>query len=152
MLDARAVLAARRAARRATAEDRPAFLGADRLPDSASARSMAAIMGSLLSVLPLVEAGKVKVLAVSNKQRAPLLPEIPTAIEAGFPDLAFEGLAGFFGSRDVPADRQNRIAADVRLLGGSRSGGAIGSWSGFVGGVADMCTFPLLEFAQPTPT
>jgi tripartite-type tricarboxylate transporter receptor subunit TctC len=74
------------------------------------------IMGALLSVLPLAEAGKVKVLAVSNKQRAPLLPEIPTAIEAGFPDLAFEGLAGFFGPRDAPADRLDRIAEDVRAV------------------------------------
>jgi len=74
------------------------------------------IMGALLSVLPLAEAGKVKVLAVSNKQRAPLLPEIPTAIEAGFPDLAFEVLAGFFGPRDAPADRLDRIAEDVRAV------------------------------------
>jgi hypothetical protein len=39
------------------------------------------------------------------------------------------------------------------LFGGSRSGGAIGSWSGF-GGLpgADMGTYLLLEFALPTPT
>jgi protein AaeX len=42
----------------------------------------------------------------------------------------------------------------IGLFGGSRSGGAIGSWSGFVGlpGVADMGTYLLLEFALPTPT
>jgi hypothetical protein len=42
----------------------------------------------------------------------------------------------------------------IGLLGGSRSGGAIGSWSGFVGlpGVADTGTYLLLEFALPMPT
>jgi tripartite-type tricarboxylate transporter receptor subunit TctC len=85
-----------------------------RHPDVAEGR-LDVFMGALHG-LPLAEAGKVKVLAVSNKQRAPLLPEIPTAIEAGFPDLAFEGLAGFFGPRDAPADRLDRIAEDVRAV------------------------------------
>jgi tripartite-type tricarboxylate transporter receptor subunit TctC len=70
----------------------------------------------LTSVLPLAQAGRVKLLAVTNRQRAPMAPEVPTAIEAGYPDLAFDGFAGFFGSRDMPADRQERIAADIRAV------------------------------------
>jgi tripartite-type tricarboxylate transporter receptor subunit TctC len=70
----------------------------------------------LTSVLPLAQAGRVKLLAVTNRQRAPMAPEVPTAIEAGYPDLAFDGFAGFFGSRDMPADRQKRIAADIRAV------------------------------------
>jgi tripartite-type tricarboxylate transporter receptor subunit TctC len=73
-------------------------------------------MPLLTSVLPLAQAGKVKLLAVTNERRAPIAPEVPTAIEAGFPELSFEGLAGFFGSRDMPVDRQERIAADIRAV------------------------------------
>jgi tripartite-type tricarboxylate transporter receptor subunit TctC len=73
-------------------------------------------MSSLTSVLPLAQAGKIRLLAVTNKQRAPMAPEVPTAIEAGFPELAVEGLAGFFGSREMPADRQDRVAADIRAV------------------------------------
>jgi hypothetical protein len=42
------------------------------------------------------------------------LAEVPTAIEAGYPQLSFDGLQGFFGPRDVPPERRERIAADVR--------------------------------------
>jgi tripartite-type tricarboxylate transporter receptor subunit TctC len=43
-------------------------------------------------VRPQVEAGKVKVLAVTNRERAPAIPDIPTATEAGYPSLQFDGL------------------------------------------------------------
>ena len=34
-----------------------------------------------------------------NKTRSPLAPNVPTAAESGYPDLAFDGVAGFFGWR-----------------------------------------------------
>lgn len=74
------------------------------------------MMSSLLTSLPLAQAGKVRLLAVTNKNRAAIAPEVPTAIEAGYSQLEFEGLQGFFGPRDMPAERQHRIAADVRAV------------------------------------
>jgi len=53
-------------------------------------------------------------LAVTNRHRIPLVAEVPTAIEAGYPQLSFDGLQGFFGPRDMPLERRERIAADVR--------------------------------------
>jgi tripartite-type tricarboxylate transporter receptor subunit TctC len=47
-----------------------------------------------------------------------LVPDVPTAIEAGFPELAFESLAGFFGPRDLSADLKDRVAADIRAVAG----------------------------------
>jgi tripartite-type tricarboxylate transporter receptor subunit TctC len=69
---------------------------------------------TLTSLLPFVQAGKVRLLAVTNKRRAPMAPELPTATEAGHPELEFEGLVGFFGWRDMPAVLRDRISADVR--------------------------------------
>jgi tripartite-type tricarboxylate transporter receptor subunit TctC len=68
------------------------------------------------SVLPGVEAAKVNVLAVLNTQRFPSLPEVPTASEAGFPDLTLDGLNGFFGPRDMSQELRLRIATDVRSV------------------------------------
>src|SRR5579871_6564981 len=42
--------------------------------------------------LPLVQSGHVKFLAVTNGRRAAMMPDVPTAMESGFPDFAFEGL------------------------------------------------------------
>ena len=41
----------------------------------------------LLAVKPHVESGKVKVLAVTSPQRSPLLPDVKTFVEQGYPDL-----------------------------------------------------------------
>jgi tripartite-type tricarboxylate transporter receptor subunit TctC len=70
----------------------------------------------LTSVLPLAQVGKVKLLAVTGRQRSSIAADVPTAIEQGFPDGEFDGLAGFFGPGGMPADRRDRIAADIRAL------------------------------------
>ena len=73
-------------------------------------------MTSLTNALPLVRSGKLRLLAVTNRRRAPLVPEVPTVIEAGYPQLAFDGLQGFFGPRDISLERRARIAADIRAV------------------------------------
>ena len=70
-------------------------------------------VNTLASLMGVIQTGKVRLLAVTNGKRAPVLPDVPTAIEAGFPELHFEGLVGLFGSRTMAADRRDRIAADV---------------------------------------
>ena len=71
---------------------------------------------TLTALLPFARAGKVRVLAVTNKRRAPIAPEIPTAAEAGYPELEFEGLVGFFGCRDMPTALRDRISTDIRAV------------------------------------
>jgi tripartite-type tricarboxylate transporter receptor subunit TctC len=70
----------------------------------------------LTTVMPLAEAGKIKLIAVTGRRRASLAPNVPTAIEQGFPDGVFNGLTGFFGPRGMPADRRDHIAADIRAV------------------------------------
>jgi tripartite-type tricarboxylate transporter receptor subunit TctC len=62
---------------------------------------------------PQVQAGKVKVIALMNNERAPMLPDVPTAREAGSPGLSMDGLVGLFGPKEMPKDVRDRIAADV---------------------------------------
>jgi len=71
---------------------------------------------SVVALLPLARASKVKLLTLTNRTRSPAVPEVPTASEAGYPALAVDGFQGFFGWRDMPADLRDRIAGDVRAV------------------------------------
>ena len=62
---------------------------------------------------PQVQAGKVKVIAITNSERAPVIGDVPTAKEAGHPALGIDGLVGLFGPKDMPKELRDRIAADV---------------------------------------
>jgi len=68
-------------------------------------------------LLPAVAGGKARLLMITNRQRSPVAPEVPTAIEAGFPELTFEGTVGFFGGRDISTAVRDRIAEDVAAVG-----------------------------------
>jgi tripartite-type tricarboxylate transporter receptor subunit TctC len=74
------------------------------------------VITPLTNVLPQAQAGKVRLLAVTNKARSPLASAVPTAIEAGYPDLTFEGFSGFFGGRDMTVELRDRISADIRTV------------------------------------
>ena len=70
----------------------------------------------LVPLLPLRQAGKARIVAVTNRTRSPAAPDIPTATEAGYADLGVDGFQGFFGWRDMPDALRDRIAADVRAV------------------------------------
>ena len=75
-----------------------------------------AMSSSITSLLPLAQRGKAKLLIVTSRQRSPLAEDVPTAREAGFPELSFDGVVGFYGWRDIAPDLKERIAADVRAV------------------------------------
>jgi tripartite-type tricarboxylate transporter receptor subunit TctC len=73
-------------------------------------------MSALTAILPQAMAGRVKVLALSNRERAAVAPDIPTVVEAGYPALQYDGLVGLFASTAMPAERREQIGADVRAV------------------------------------
>ena len=73
---------------------------------------------------PRTEAGQIKILAVMGRERAPSLPEIPTAAEAGFPALEMEGLVGLFGIKGMSDALRERIAADIIAVSSEAGVGA----------------------------
>jgi tripartite-type tricarboxylate transporter receptor subunit TctC len=68
------------------------------------------------TLVPHHRAGTAKLLFVTNRERSPQAPDVPTAREAGYPDLTFEGVSGIYGWRDMPAEIKQRIATDVRAV------------------------------------
>lgn len=85
-------------------------------PNDLIAGRIQVLSTSLAVVQPLAAAGKIKILAVSSRQRAPSQADVPTAIEAGYPDLTFESIGGVFAPPSMSMDVRNRIAADFRKV------------------------------------
>jgi tripartite-type tricarboxylate transporter receptor subunit TctC len=74
------------------------------------------VMVSLSMVLPMVQAGKVRLLAVTSRERVPIVADVPTVGEAGYPILGLEGLVGLYGLKTMPAELRERIATDVKAV------------------------------------
>jgi tripartite-type tricarboxylate transporter receptor subunit TctC len=63
---------------------------------------VAASMVTTASVVPHVRSGKLKVLAVVSKTRIPALPDVPTMIESGFPELDRGSWQGIYLPKGTP--------------------------------------------------
>jgi tripartite-type tricarboxylate transporter receptor subunit TctC len=85
-------------------------------PNDLAEQRIQLLSTSFAVVQPLMQAGRIKVLAVSSTQRAPTAPDIPTAKEAGYPALTFESIGGVFGPRGMPDALRQSIAADFRAV------------------------------------
>ncbi len=68
------------------------------------------------TLVPHHRAGTAKLLFVTNRDRSPQAPDVPTAREAGYPDLTFDGTSGIYGWRDMPPEIKQRIATDMRTI------------------------------------
>jgi len=72
---------------------------------------------TLSSVLPHLQAGTLRALAVAGEARLPELPDAPTLAEAGFPGIEVEGWQAMFAPRRTPAaavERLSTILAEAR--------------------------------------
>jgi tripartite-type tricarboxylate transporter receptor subunit TctC len=75
-----------------------------------------AYVGAYAIMRPRVQAGKVKVIALTNAHHAAQLKDIPTAREAGFPSLEMDGLVGVLGPSNTPPEAKARIAKDIKEI------------------------------------
>ena len=63
---------------------------------------VAATMVTTASLVPHAKTGKIKILAVVAKKRIPALPDTPTMIESGFPELDLGSWQGIYVPRGTP--------------------------------------------------
>jgi tripartite-type tricarboxylate transporter receptor subunit TctC len=63
------------------------------------------------NVLPLIEAGQLRVLCISTRQRSASVPKVPTAIEGGVKDFDYATVMGLQTSAGTPRDVVNRLQA-----------------------------------------
>jgi tripartite-type tricarboxylate transporter receptor subunit TctC len=63
------------------------------------------LLDSMISVLPLAKAAKVKPIAITSKSRSALAPDIPTVQEAGVPNFSYVSWYGVWAPKETPAER-----------------------------------------------
>ncbi|MBY0338113.1 MAG: tripartite tricarboxylate transporter substrate binding protein [Acetobacteraceae bacterium] len=71
---------------------------------------------NLPTVIPPMEAGRVRVVAVCTAERVSLRPDLPTVTEGGVPDYAVRSWTGLFAPRGTPAaiiQRAEQLSRDA---------------------------------------
>ncbi|MBL0089367.1 MAG: tripartite tricarboxylate transporter substrate binding protein [Ideonella sp.] len=59
--------------------------------------------------VPMIKTGQIKALAVTTRSRTALLPEVPTVVELGYPQLVAENYFGVSGPAGLPKDVTDRL-------------------------------------------
>jgi len=68
------------------------------------------------SAAPQVKAGKLRALAAMFPTRSPLLPEVPTAAEAGLGGMSLTPWGGVFGPKGMPREAVDRLARELAVV------------------------------------
>jgi tripartite-type tricarboxylate transporter receptor subunit TctC len=71
---------------------------------------------TLASVLPHIQAGKVKALAVTSAKRSPSLPNVPTLAEAGVKGVEMGAWYGIYMPASTPKAVQERVHDEVNKV------------------------------------
>jgi tripartite-type tricarboxylate transporter receptor subunit TctC len=95
-----------------------------RVPYKGEAPSVTDILGGTIhavfatptSSLSHIQSGRLKALAVTLPQRWPLLPEVPTTVEAGMPPINVEFFAALFGPAGMPPEIAQRLSRELNAI------------------------------------
>ncbi len=83
--------------------------GAQALADTAGG-STDVVLNGMLATLPLVQGGRLKVIAVSKRTRVPLLPDSPTVAEQGVTNFESGTYQGVITSATMPNEAVTKLA------------------------------------------
>lgn len=71
---------------------------------------------STLTALQHYKSGKLRVIAVAGKVRHPSMPDVPTAIEGGYPDYETYAWYGMYTAKGTPREVVSRIQQDIAKI------------------------------------
>ena len=66
--------------------------------------------------MPQLKAGRIKALAIGGQARSPLLPQVPTFAELGYPEVETHAWFGLFLPAGSPAEAVQRIYLDTKRI------------------------------------
>jgi len=74
------------------------------------------MVASLPSSIPLVNAGKLKAIAVTGTARVPALPNIKTSAESGYPDFLADSWYGVLAPKGTPKEIVDKLNKQINLI------------------------------------
>jgi len=95
----------------------------------------------IMTSLPHIQAGRLRALAVTSAQRQPLLPDVPTVAELGYPGFETNVWFALFAPQNTPAEIVQKIAEDSRKVMTEPARRRIFNESGFQIIASDPATF-----------
>lgn len=63
------------------------------------------LLDSIISILPMAKSGRVKPIVVTSAKRSALAPDVPTAVESGYPKLVHVSWQGVWAPKGTSAER-----------------------------------------------
>ena len=94
------------------------------IPYRGAAPALVDLMGGTVDLVnadvpvlqPYVKDGRLKALVIFDTQRSPLLPDVPTAAEAGMPSLLMTNWYGVLAPAAAPVDMRNKVEAALAAV------------------------------------
>ena len=91
------------------------------VPYTGSAQSVTDLLGGqtqftidgLVTLYPLIKAGKVRALAIARAERWPALPDVPTLVESGYPDFVIDAWTGVVAPAGTPRPIVEQLNAAI---------------------------------------
>jgi tripartite-type tricarboxylate transporter receptor subunit TctC len=72
------------------------------------------VVGSMTAIVPLVQAGRLRPLAILSETKGSVMAELPTAAEAGFPQVTDDTWYGMFVPAATPREIVDRLNQELR--------------------------------------
>ena len=70
----------------------------------------------ITAFVPMVKSGQIRALAVTTRTRSPLLPDVPSVVELGLPQLVAENYFGVSGPAGLPAEVTDKLAKALAAI------------------------------------
>lgn len=94
------------------------------IPFAGAAPAMASVLSGQLKLgfmaipptVPQVKAGKLVAIAVTSPQRLPVLPDVPTVAESGYPGFQVDNMYGVLAPHGTPPETVKKLHEDIRRV------------------------------------
>jgi len=87
--------------------------GGASVPDLVSGRVQTAFFSNA-TVLPLINDGRLRAIAQTGTHRLSATPDVPTAVESGYPEFVVELWTALFVPVGIPADIEKRLEQEIK--------------------------------------
>ena len=71
------------------------------------------LWGDVLLSMPAVKSGKARILAVASRNRSPIVPDVPTIDESGYPGFEAAFKFGFFAPANTPRPIIDKLNTEI---------------------------------------